>query len=217
MLLKECVKPVFEISENTVLLSHDDPLFQKIDKGLCKPLSQRSISIRERFYLKHKHGVWIFAEIENQIVSCIAIVLDESFLEACDIDRVNGNDRFIPNVRISKLGGLVNTLRLVEATRQKEIPIVLGSLVDETSILTRLWLVVSALCRSTIYAAEGANSAHLLKDDITEIPIFVKPPGVVEVPETILKSPGLGIEISAIAQKYLEMVWHQQTFNQRDA
>ncbi|CAB1077740.1 hypothetical protein D1AOALGA4SA_5519 [Olavius algarvensis Delta 1 endosymbiont] len=46
----------------------------EIDKGFCKPLSDRNISIRERVYLKYKRGLWILAEIEDQIVSCVAIV-----------------------------------------------------------------------------------------------------------------------------------------------
>jgi len=139
----------------------------------------------------------------------VPIILDESFLTAGDIKGLNGNDRFIPNIRISKLGGLVKTLRLVELASQNEIPIILGSLVGETSILARLWLVVAAYCPSTIYAAEGAYTTHLLEDDITKSPIVVKPPGVVDVPETILNSPGLGIEISPEAQKYLDIAGQQ--------
>lgn len=46
----------------------------KIDKGFCKPLSDRNISISERVFLKYKQGIWIFAEIEKQIVSCVAII-----------------------------------------------------------------------------------------------------------------------------------------------
>ncbi len=46
----------------------------EIDQGFCKPLSDRTISISERVFSKHKKGIWIFAEIENQIVSCLAIV-----------------------------------------------------------------------------------------------------------------------------------------------
>ena len=46
----------------------------EIDNGFCKPLSDRNISITERVLLKYKKGVWVIAEIEDQIVSCIAIV-----------------------------------------------------------------------------------------------------------------------------------------------
>ena len=46
----------------------------EIDKGFCKPLSDRNISISDRVFLKYKQGVWVIAEIENQIVSCLAIL-----------------------------------------------------------------------------------------------------------------------------------------------
>lgn len=45
-----------------------------IDKGFRKPLSERNISISERVYLKYNQGIWVLAEIENQIVSCLATV-----------------------------------------------------------------------------------------------------------------------------------------------
>ena len=45
-----------------------------IDKGFCKPLSERNISISERVFLKYNQGIWVLAQIENQIVSCVAIV-----------------------------------------------------------------------------------------------------------------------------------------------
>jgi len=35
----------------------------------------------------------------------VPIILDESFLTFSDIEGLDGNDRFIPNIRISKLGG----------------------------------------------------------------------------------------------------------------
>ena len=45
-----------------------------IDNGFCKPLSERKVSIPERVYSKFKQGIWVFAEINQQIVSCVAII-----------------------------------------------------------------------------------------------------------------------------------------------
>jgi len=45
-----------------------------IDRGFCKPLSDRNISITERVFSKYKQGVWVFSEMDHQIVSCIAIL-----------------------------------------------------------------------------------------------------------------------------------------------
>jgi L-alanine-DL-glutamate epimerase-like enolase superfamily enzyme len=133
----------------------------------------------------------------------IPIVLDESFMRIRDIDWINGHEKFIPNIKISKLGGLLRTLSAVELTKQNNVPIIPGSCVGETSILSRLWLIVSGHHRPNIYAAEGAYGTHLLEDDITEFPITIEPPGVIHAPGTILRASGLGIEISPRARKYL--------------
>ena len=45
-----------------------------IEKGFCKPFSERNVSIPERVRSKFKQGVWVFAEIDCQIVSCVAII-----------------------------------------------------------------------------------------------------------------------------------------------
>jgi L-alanine-DL-glutamate epimerase-like enolase superfamily enzyme len=136
----------------------------------------------------------------------VPMVLDESFMLIRDFDRLDQHDNFIPNIRISKLGGLLRTLSSVEIANRNQIPIILGSLVGETSILSRLWIVVAGHYGPNIYAAEGAYSTHLLEADITEFPIIVEPPGVINVPETIMKSPGLGIEILPEIRKYLTVI-----------
>ena len=73
----------------------------------------------------------------------------------------------------------------------------------ETSILSRLWLIVAGYYEQRIYAREGAYSTHLLENDITEFPIIIEPPGVINVPEKVIQSPGLGIDISSNMRKYL--------------
>lgn len=47
----------------------------EIDRSFCKPLSQRDISIAQRVRLKDRQGVWMVAEVDGRIVSCLAIVL----------------------------------------------------------------------------------------------------------------------------------------------
>ena len=133
----------------------------------------------------------------------IPIILDESFTKVQDIESINKYDNFIPNIRISKMGGLLRTVSITEKTIQNIGQLVLGSLVGETSILSRLWLIVAGYCGGHLYAGETAYSTHLLEHDITEFPIIVEPPGVLNVPEKVLKSPGLGIDISPKIWKYL--------------
>ena len=85
----------------------------------------------------------IAAMIEIMELFKIPIILDESFSKIHDIEGINKYDHFIPNIRISKMGGLLRTLNIIELTKQNVGQFVLGSLVGETSILSRLWLIVA--------------------------------------------------------------------------
>ena len=68
-----------------------------IDKGFCKPLSDRNISITERVFLKYEQGVWVLAEIDNQIVSCVAVIPNGKGVSFSTFACIND--------RISKLAG----------------------------------------------------------------------------------------------------------------
>jgi len=145
----------------------------------------------------------IFAMLEIMELFKIPIILDESFTKIQDIEWINKYDNFIPNIRLSKMGGLLRTMSLIEIIKQNIGQFILGSLVGETSILSRLWLIVEGYYGEHICAREGAYSTHLLENDITEFPIIIEPPGVINVPEKVMKSPGLGIDISPKIRKYL--------------
>jgi hypothetical protein len=46
----------------------------EINNAFCKPLSERNISIGKRVWLKHRQGLWVIAEIDDRLVSCVAIL-----------------------------------------------------------------------------------------------------------------------------------------------
>jgi L-alanine-DL-glutamate epimerase-like enolase superfamily enzyme len=131
------------------------------------------------------------------------VVLDESFVKLSDLNLIREKKDLVPNIRISKIGGLIRTLKILAVAGQDNMPIILGTLVGETSILTRLWYCLLNQTDHNICAVEGGYSTHLLEEDITACPIIVEPPGIIASPEKMLKSPGLGIDISAGASKYL--------------
>jgi len=132
------------------------------------------------------------------------IILDESFTKIQDIDWIEKGDGFIPNIRVSKIGGILRTLDLIELVKRNIGKFILGSLVGETSILSRLWLIVAGYSGEYVYAREGAYSTHLLECDITESPIIIGRNGEIDIPETVMDSPGLGIEISPNILQYAE-------------
>jgi len=103
----------------------------------------------------------------------IPVILDESFLNKNQFAELMAYPgKWIINLRISKMGGLLRSLAIVEIARNNTIPIVIGAQVGETSILTRAALSVANSYRDLIVAQEGAFGTYLLERDITRDPIM---------------------------------------------
>jgi L-Ala-D/L-Glu epimerase len=104
----------------------------------------------------------------------IPIILDESFLNqrhfACLADAPPGLVRI--NLRVSKMGGLLRSLDIARQANFRNIPIIVGAQVGETSILTRAALTVANACRGNLLAQEGAFGTFLLESDIVEPPLM---------------------------------------------
>ncbi|MDD4974026.1 MAG: enolase C-terminal domain-like protein [Bacteriovorax sp.] len=96
----------------------------------------------------------------------IKIILDESFLNIASLENIKGmHEMFIPNLRISKLGGVLRTLELVAKLEESNFHWILGSHVGEMSLLTRASLLISGNCSKALIAIEGGFSTHLLSYD----------------------------------------------------
>ena len=95
-----------------------------------------------------------------------AIVLDESALVVDDLARAPGpGGRWVVNCRVSKQGGLIRSLRVVQAARDRGMRVIVGAHVGETSILTRAALALGTSVAGGPMAREGAFSTHLLTAD----------------------------------------------------
>ena len=96
----------------------------------------------------------------------IKIILDESFLNESSLEKIKDRpDIFIPNLRISKLGGVLRTQKLVAALEEKKFQWILGSHVGEMSLLTRASFLISGSAPKNLKALEGGFSTHLLRYD----------------------------------------------------
>lgn len=99
----------------------------------------------------------------------IGIILDESLCRLQNIEEASHwPGRWIANVRVSKLGGLLRTLEIIEAARGKNWEIIIGAQVGETSVLSRAALVVARAVQSQLKAQEGAFGTRLLAYDKVE-------------------------------------------------
>lgn len=111
------------------------------------------------------------------------IVLDESLLRREQLESLATDpDRWVLNLRVSKLGGLLRTLEVAAEAREKGIEIVVGCQVGETSLLTRAALTVAQACAGRgLRAQEGAFGTHLLAWDVLNPPLMFGAGGVLNV------------------------------------
>ena len=95
------------------------------------------------------------------------IILDESCRSQDDLATlVRDPHRWIINIRISRMGGLLRSLEYARVAGEAGIPLVVGAQVGETSLLTRAALAVANTFRQNLMAQEGAFGTHLLEYDI---------------------------------------------------
>lgn len=96
----------------------------------------------------------------------VAIVLDESFTRPADALALAGRrNEWIVNIKVSKAGGLLRSLTLIDAARDVGAPIIIGAHVGETSIATRAGLVAARHAGDALWAMEGAAGTMLLDHD----------------------------------------------------
>jgi L-alanine-DL-glutamate epimerase-like enolase superfamily enzyme len=125
------------------------------------------------------------------------IILDESLLRTDQLARFEGSaDRWIANIRVSKMGGLVRSLEIAREARRRGLRVIVGAHVGETSLLTRAGLTVSNGARDLLVAQEGAFGTHLLARDVVEPPLMFGPGGVLDVDGLgVGSAPGLGLTV----------------------
>jgi L-alanine-DL-glutamate epimerase-like enolase superfamily enzyme len=124
------------------------------------------------------------------------IVLDESLLRREQLALLGDPvHQWIVNVRVSKMGGILRALDVIDTASTRGIGIVVGAQVGETSLLTRAGLTAaSAASRAhALVAQEGAFGTHLLSRDVCDPPLMFGPGGMLRATEfPWLDGPGLG-------------------------
>jgi L-Ala-D/L-Glu epimerase len=122
------------------------------------------------------------------------IILDEGLLRIDDLENLLGDvNIWIPNIRISKMGGLIRSLNIAKECKSRGIKFIIGAQVGETSILTRSAISLANTYRSHLIAQEGAYGTYLLEKDITENPIMFGDNGIVNLKTN--SNGGLGINL----------------------
>ncbi|MBT3984487.1 MAG: O-succinylbenzoate-CoA synthase [Bacteriovoracaceae bacterium] len=98
------------------------------------------------------------------------------------------------NLRVSKNGGITNTLRLYHLALQGGIKCQLGAQVGETSILSSAGRLIAGITGDLLFH-EGSFGTHLLKKDITNKPLMFGIGGK-GATKKLTKKVGLGIKVN---------------------
>ena len=97
----------------------------------------------------------------------LALVLDESATHPRDLAALVPGPRYVVNVRVSKLGGLLRTLAMIDAARTRGYAVIVGAQVGETSILARAGIAAARAAASSLIGFEAAFGTRLLARDAT--------------------------------------------------
>jgi muconate cycloisomerase len=126
--------------------------------------------------------------------SSVPIMLDESLItlsEAEERFRAGQVDFF--NIRISKNGGLVQSLRMGQLAHRLGVDFQLGCMVGETGILTAAGRIFLELLGRRVRFSEGSYGRFLLRSDITRERLSFGYGGFVRA----MSGPGLGVHVQA--------------------
>ncbi len=99
----------------------------------------------------------------------LPVILDESLCTLNDLIKFKtAPGQFIANIKISKVGGLIRALRIIDEIKKLGWPIIIGCHVGETSLLTRAALAASSVAGENLTAHEGAFGDYLVKREPVE-------------------------------------------------
>jgi len=148
------------------------------------------------FAIEEPIGAGRYAQLSRiaRVLDC-PIILDESCVRREQLAMLDEpSSHWLINVRVSKMGGLLRSLEVVEAARERGIGVIVGAQVGETSLLTRAGLTVARAAGGALVAQEGAFGTLLLEHDIIDPPLMFGAAGVLAATaHPLLSAPGLGI------------------------
>lgn len=120
------------------------------------------------------------------------IVLDESLLRAEQLTSLTDPARWIANIRVSKMGGILRSMAVAEQASHLGLGVIVGCQVGETSILTRAAMPVMQAAQSNLVAAEGAFGTYLLRRDLMAECLMFGDGGLLH-PSEVPDGPGFGL------------------------
>lgn len=94
----------------------------------------------------------------------LEIICDESLVSLADLQAMP--EGCVPNLRVSKLGGLIRALKVLDAARNEGRKVIVGAQVGETSVLARAGLTLAWAAGPSLVGCEVGYGRWLLQQDI---------------------------------------------------
>ena len=155
----------------------------------CAGLERWGVIAVEQPLAKGNEGA--LAELRRR--TSVPIMLDESLVTVEEAERlVRGGQVDFFNIRISKNGGLIRSLRLADLARRTGVDFQLGCMVGETGVLTAAGRIFLELVGRNVRFAEGSYGRILLRSDVTRERLSFGYGGFVRA----MTGPGLGVHVS---------------------
>ncbi|MFT5859144.1 MAG: L-alanine-DL-glutamate epimerase-like enolase superfamily enzyme [Flavobacteriaceae bacterium] len=130
------------------------------------------------------------------------IVLDESFRTIDDLSLIElHSEQFILNLRVSKQGGLLNSLEIAKACIAQKLELSIGAQVGETAILTRASIALARCINNNVKTMEGAFGTLFLVEDLIKKSLQFGKGGVLNLEDFVAiddKGNQLEIEIQTL-------------------
>lgn len=130
----------------------------------------------------------------------VRIILDESMTRLQDLHRIAAMpEPWVLNLRVSKLGGVIRSLGIIEQAHARGMDLIVGAHVGETSLLARAGLLLAAAAGDALVAMEGGFGTHLLEHDVCEPPLMFGEGGLLHPQDWRLsEKSGWGLEPQSV-------------------
>ena len=156
--------------------------------GALKPFGISSVEQP----VAHAH-VHCLADVRREVG--VPVMLDESLCSMVDAERAwDGHTCDLFNIRLSKCGGFIPSLRLAQFARQRRLGYQLGCQVGESAILSAAGRHFASGVRELRYL-EGSYDRHLVREALGTKDMTFGWGGWARA----LPGPGLGIEVDPVA------------------
>ncbi|MEM1321217.1 MAG: enolase C-terminal domain-like protein [Bacteroidota bacterium] len=94
------------------------------------------------------------------------VILDESLCTLRDLEQIQAlPGQFVANIKVSRVGGVLRALELIEALRALDWKIIIGAHVAETSVMTRAGMLVAQAAGPQLIGQEGGYGTMLLEQE----------------------------------------------------